>query len=413
MTERTIATYGLRGMRVRVYTLRTSSGTEIVRAEWREGGKRVRESWPDSRDNRRTAKGYAEGVAARLAQRTAPARQRITLGELVQKYRAANDHWRPATLSSRLYRLGKFLHFANETLYADTVTPEMLDEFRAEMRRVVRAHTGKPMVPNQVAACASEVKSLLRFGKHRRLIAENPLDGYVVRLAKNEVRDETHEFSNDEWARILAELSPRAHNDWRAYALMVLAGVLGPRQKALRHLTWADVDLNAREVTWRREYAKMGKESTQPLPRAAVRVFRIARVWARRDGYAGPWIFYGADKRTIRKGTPYTYSALNYRLHEAERRAGVESMKYRAMHGFRRTAAGNVLELTGGDLKAAGDWIGDSDLKSIQKYVKKRSERQKEVAGMVLLPAARKARKRAKKTTEQPTAASRQGEAGT
>lgn len=384
MTETTLASIGLRGKRVRVCCLTTPHGTKLVRAEWREGGKRVRESWPDTRDNRKVARAYAEGVAERLAQRGTGQRARVTVLELAQRYIAANDHWRPATVRNVTERLHRFTRFTGEAFPADQVTPEMIDEYRAALRRIPLDKTGKPMVANQVAHHAAEVKHLYRFAKARKLVPDNPLAEYVIRLGKDERRQEMAEYSNAEWAAVLGQLSPRKALEWRAYALLVLAGVLGPRQNALRHLTWADVDLAAREVVWRRATDKMGHERTQPLPRDAVRVFRIARVWRTRDGYTGPWIFYGAQERTREK--PYNYGALNRHLHEAERRAGVEHKPFRALHGLRRTAAGNVLAVTGGNVADAGNWIGDRDPKALRKYLKVRDARQREVAGMVSAP---------------------------
>lgn len=387
MTEKPVKTFGERGSRVRVYRMTTATGTKLLRAEWREGNRKRRESWPDTRENERTAKAYADGVSSRLQAKRGGPKAPVTLAELVRSYRLANTHWRPATMTNRLHRLAKFLTFAGEQFRAADVTPDMIDEYRDALAKLPLEKTGKRMVPNQVAAHASEVKSLLRFAKVRGKIDENPLNEYVVRLSKNEQRDETHEYSNVEWGRILAALNPKSASQWRAYCLILMAGTLGPRQRALRHLQWADVDLRTRDVHWRMEMDKMGKERTQPLPRDAVRALRIAKVWRARDKYRGAWIFYQPTSGT--KGTgdkPYSYQSLAYWLHEAERRAGVDHIPFRAMHGYRRTAAGNVFALTGGDVKAAGDWIGDSDLKSLQKYLKKRDERQREIAGMVSAP---------------------------
>lgn len=393
MTETTLATFGLRGRRVRVCTLTTAHGTKLVRVEWRENGQRVRESWPDTRDNRKVARGYAEGVAERLAQRGAAQRVRLTVQELVARYLGANDHWRPATLRNVTERLQRFMRFAGEAFPADHMTPEMLDEFRAALRKIPLEKTRRPMVPNQVAHHAAEVKHLYRFGKARKLVPDNPLADYVIRLGKDERRQEMAEYTNAEWAAVLAQFDPKDRRHWRAYGCLVLAGVLGPRQKALRHLTWTDVDLRAREVTWRAATDKVGRERVQPLPRDAVRVFRLARVWRARDGYTGPWVFYPVHRDALATGKPYDYSSVVALLRWAERAAGVEHKPFRALHGLRRTAAGNVLALTS-NMADAGNWIGDKDPKSLRKYLKVRDTRQREVAGMVSAPA-----------TERPTGA--------
>jgi integrase len=389
MKEATIKIYGERGYRVRVYRIVTAIGTQIIRCEWRELRKKRRETWPDTKENERTAKGYAQGVAERLRTKKGGPKAPITLSELLYRWRLAKDNWRPDTLISHVNRIGKFITFAGENFPAGDVTPEMMDEFRAVLRSLPTKKTGKPMVANQIAACASDVKALLRFGALRGLLDVNRLAAYTVTLAKNEKRDETHEYTNAEWGLILDKMSPQKASQWRAYCLILLAGTVGPRQKALRHLQWADVDLKAREVEWRRDLDKMGKKRTQPLPRDAVRALRIAAVWRRRDRYDGPWIFYAPPQGTRAKNPgdkPYSYQSLNYWLHRSEKLADVPTIAFRAMHGYRRTAAGNVLALTGGDVKAAGDWIGDTDLKSLQKYLKKRNDRQREIAGMVSAP---------------------------
>lgn len=385
--ERAIKTYGERGYRVRLYRTVTRIGTKLLRAEWRERGKKQRQTWPDTREYERLARGYAEGVAFRLAGKAPAATAPITMGELAQRYQLAHDHWRPATVSNRMGRVRIWLRFVGEAFPARDVTHEMLDEFRRTLRTIPREKTRQPMAANQIAATCAEVKALLRFAKLRKLVPENPLADYTIRLGKDETRHETREYTNDEWARMIAALSPKRAQEWRPYVLMVLAGILGPRQKALRGLEWRDVDLHERTVQWRPELDKMASDRRQPLPRAAVRAFRIAKVWRARDGYQGAFVFYvprGTKARGVEK--PYSAQSLAHWQIEAERRGGVEHIPYRGMHGFRRTSAGNVLAATGGDVKAAGDWIGDRDLRSLQKYLKKRDERMRTVAGLLEVP---------------------------
>ena len=112
----------------------------------------------------------------------------------------------------------------------------------------------------------------------------------------------------------------------------------------------------------------------------------VSRQWRERDGYAGPWVFYtphrqrwnGADDERA----AWTAQALWLALTKAERRAGVRHLPYRAMHGFRRAIAGDVLELTR-DLKLALDWIGDVDLGMARRYLRPRDPRLEEAATAV------------------------------
>jgi hypothetical protein len=55
---------------------------------------------------------------------------------------------------------------------------------------------------------------------------------------------------------------------------------------------------------------------------------------------------------------------------------------YRAMHGFRRAVAGDVLELTR-DAKLALDWIGDVDLGMARRHLRPRDPRLEEAATAV------------------------------
>lgn len=398
MSAKTLKVYGEHGRKVRVYLETTEGGTKYVRVRWREDGKRKTESWHDTRENREKAHAYAKGVAVRLEHRTAAPPPPVTLFDLYTKYLQANPHWRPKALVNNKARWKKFQAFAGMGRAAHTVTMEMLDEFRAEMRKPGAARGGKPHAVNQVAEHVKVVKAVFRFAKIRKLIADNPLADYTVKLPKDEKRDEMAEYSNEEWAAVLGALSPRDATRWRAYCLVVLAGVLSTRVNALLNLRWPDVDLETRTVRWPASTDKMGHERTQPLPRDAVRALRIARVWARRERYAGTLVFYGAQDRTQRADKPYTYQALNAALVRAESDAGVDHIPYRAMHGYRRTAGGNVLDATN-DPYQAMEWLGQTDLRTTMRYLKKRQVRQRELAKMVAAPE-HAAKGRGKKATK-------------
>lgn len=366
------------------------TGHELVRVQWKlkeKPGIAGTESWPNTPANRAIAKAWAESAFKRL---TAPVTEeelpRLTLRELWTKYlTAAEPHLRGKTITNYLSRWSKFELFAGRDAYADSITAETLDEFRQTMRRTVSRKTKRGHAVNQIAEHVKLVKQVFAWGRKRKLLRDNPLAEYTMKVAKDDIRVSTVEYSTDDWGKILSVLDYRSSRQWRGYVAVVLAGVLGPRQNALLHLEWAHVDLAARTVTWVPRWDKLGRERMQPLPRAAVRALRIAQVWRRRLGYEGPAVFPPVQART--KGGVWTYQALNQMLHEACERAGVAEAKYQAMHAFRRMAAGNVLELTG-NLKQAGDWIGDTDLRVLAKsYLKHRPEQMRAVADRMDVPA--------------------------
>jgi hypothetical protein len=141
---------------------------------------------------------------------------------------------------------------------------------------------------------------------------------------------------------------------------------------------------------WARAFAEARTLGPRPAPRLTLR-----QLWERyleaefphlRDRYTGPWVFYtphrqrwnGADDERA----AWTAQALWLALTKAERRARVRHLPYRAIHGFRRAIAGDVLELTR-DLKLALDWIGDVDLGMARRYLRPRDPRLEEAATAV------------------------------
>lgn len=68
-------------------------------------------------------------------------------------------------------------------------------------------------------------------------------------------------------------------------------------------------------------------------------------------------------------------------LRRAEDRADVTHVEGGAAHRMRRMAAGNALEVTG-NVADAMWWIGDTDLRQAQKYLKKRDHRMRDIAAV-------------------------------
>lgn len=377
-----IVRFGKRGAWVRCFL---EAGHELVRVQWipAKGQREKTESWPNTPANRAIAKTYAQAVYERLtAPATTPALVRLTLRELWSRYLTAeSSHLRGKTITNYASRWSKFELFAGRDAFVDTITAETLDEFRQTMRRTVSPKTKRGHAVNQIAEHVKLVKQVFAWGRKRKLLKENPLLEYTMKVAKDDTKVETVEYSNADWAKILGALDHRNSRQWRAYVAILLAGVLGPRENALLHLEWTDIDLVARTVRWVPRWDKLGRDRLQPLPRDAVRAFRIAAVWRRRQGHTGAHVFPAVQVRA--KGGTWTAQALTQALHLACKRAGVAESKYQGMHAFRRMAAGNVLELTG-NLKQAGEWIGDTDLRVLAKsYLKQRPDQLRAIAAQL------------------------------
>lgn len=372
--------YGTHGRSVRVFieTFKDPARQELVRVEWREGGKRKTESLPNSKENRTRAKAFASGVAERLALKGTAHFEKVTMLQLGERYLLAHptpETWRVKTRTTFLSRWKVILAFMTRERLIDTVTPETLDQLREAMGK-------QDYAINQVVNHVQLLKSMYRFARSRKYFAENPIADYVMKLSRDMRRLQVPEWTEEECARILFELSPRAKRHWRAYVAIVLDAATGGRSNALLNLEKRDIDLTARTIRWRPELDKLANDRPQPLARDAVRAIRIAYVWHRRIGYTGPFIIPG-DKRRQKKQTverPYSYQSLNQTMKNAAIRAGVTWVDYRAMHGFRRMVLNNVLAMTG-NLTRAGQFIGDTDMRTLTRsYVRVRAEELRDVA---------------------------------
>ena len=383
-----IASYGIArsGAYVRVAQVTLATGP-AVQVQWREGGARRKKAFPATPQGRAHAKAFAQGTHQRLSAAPGSEAPRITLEQLFERYvLACEASWRPKTRTNEINRWRYFVQALGPNTFADLVTPDTLDELR---RKLVKSggSRGQPIAPNQVHAILANVCRVWRLATARRWLETNALAGYRIPRSKEDRPLDVDEFRPDEAARLMAKLPSHDSRRWRAHVACRIAGTQGPRVNALLLSHDADWDLDARVVRWRPETDKLGRERLQPLTRDAVAAVRIARIWRARLGYRGKFLIPAVRAERRARDLPWSYQALNELLHTACTEAGVPVKALRAMHGFRRMAAGNVLVATGGDLKAAGDWIGDTDLRVLTRsYAKKRPERMVQVAGLIQMP---------------------------
>jgi integrase len=369
---------------VRGYKL-VVKGRPLVRVQWTEHGQLRTESFDDTRKGIAEAKAFAEGVHERLQLRKPADIPPVTVHALWQAYVTAKvDSWRATTLRNKSERWGKFELYVPPRTHAHLVTQEILDGFK---RTLITTPTkrGKPRSVNQVRQMIETVTAVLRWGVDRDLIPPTKAATYQPEFSRDAKRQvvEMAEFSSDERAKVLAQLDPRDSRQWRAYVLTVLFAYCGPRQSAARHLEWRDVDLEREAITWRPELDKMAHERVQPMPRPVLEAMWVAYGWRCTQGYDGPFVFYGVQQRRKLAGKPWTYQAYAKALHDAEARAGIDAVKYRAAHGFRRGIAGDVHAATGSS-KTAAEWIGDKSVKIVERhYILSRDEELRKTATLV------------------------------
>jgi integrase len=374
MTRRRLFTLGARGTRV----IGFDTG-KLVRVEWREQGRRLTRSWASSAETRKIARAFALGAQDRLERGGIPGAPPAvpTLDGLFSAYLlAVREGLRPRTIELYRQRWAKFVAFAKPERRADTVTPELLDAYRAAL--------APHHVPNQVKELVRVVRIVFNWGLQRGAVPPSRVQGYRVTLGKDAKRAKMGEYSAAEAKAILGYFDPRSALRWRPYVLTTLLAFCGPRQRAARMLTWEDVDLAGARIHWRGANDKVGTDRFQPMPRPVLEAFFVALGWRQADGYAGAFVFYPVQARGVEKAQPWSYQGYVKFLRDAERAAGIKHVAYRGAHGFRRGVVGNVIEATSGNLKLAASWIGDSSVRVIeQSYALEREGQMRDVAAML------------------------------
>jgi integrase len=152
----------------------------------------------------------------------------------------------------------------------------------------------------------------------------------------------------------------------------MLCWTQGARQHAVLHLQWRDIDLDARRITWRAAWDKVGRERAQPLREPAIAALTRALAHRERLAYSGPWVFPAGSTKSAWE--TYSIQSLWAALMSAERRSGVEHKRQRGGHGLRRLLTGDVNALTG-DPMLALHAIGDTDARQAARYIVPREDR--------------------------------------
>jgi len=370
---KTLARFGPKRGGVRVYEDRDR---QLVRAAWREQGRKRFHSFPLTPAGRAEAKAWAKGfVEVRGAPDPVPT---PTVRELWALYAEAEfPHLRPRTRKIYGDRWRLFERFVTHDTRASGVAQQTLDRFGAELRK-------QEYVPNQIGEHLKVVKMAFAWAKRRKVLPATDVPDYRVRLAKEEHREEPAEYRTEDFDQLLLALAPEGAacrvgpNTWRAWAVMMLLGHQGVRVNAALHLRWTDIEGDW--VHWAPEYDKLGRRDfDQPLLWPTIAALQTARHWREHDGYAGQWVFYAARLARLGRDEPWSYQGLWYAVTRAEVRAGVPHLDLRGAHGLRRMVAGNVAEEFG-DPMLAMQFIGDRDPRLIRRYVKRRDDRMQEVA---------------------------------
>jgi hypothetical protein len=355
-------------------------------------GARRKEIFANDRTGRTDAITWAEEFRDER-KRLGSARVDTTHAELWKAY-TESPAWadlRDTSTPSYVDRWRRWVHFRGATTRPDETTLHHIDRF-------ITAGREQGYAINQIRQALNVARVVYNWGQSRKLITENVFGGWRWKTPKDAAALEPEEYTEAEYALILAQLSPQSSRTWRANVALMITGHHGQRANAVLNLTWSAIVES--DVVWPGQFQKNGKDLVQPLTWDLVAALETARYWRRRLLYKGAWVIPGGTFATRgetrelddwmkkpqhkRVGSgkgkaravadrPYSYSGLHAMVVRAELAAEVTHKERRALHGIRKMNAGNVADRTG-DSRLAMEWIGD-DIRQAPKYLKRRGGR--------------------------------------
>lgn len=232
--------------------------------------------------------------------------------------------------------------------------------------------TTKAVRTQSVQADLILLRSMLRWGTRFKvpggapLITSNPLDGGPIPREKNDLRPVATWERFKSTRKAIAELIKESETDsakrrWFKIDLaLVLAEATGRRLGSIRQLKWDDIDLTRKQIRWRAEADKKGKEWLVPIPDSLVSELRTARTQL---GAIAGWVF-AAEKEV---SVPMDRHLFDHWLRVAEERANLPKLKGGLWHAYRRKWATERKDLPIKDVMAAGGWLDvETLLKSYQ-----------------------------------------------
>jgi integrase len=355
-----LGTVGKRGSLVRLmeFTLPGLKREKRYIVQWGAKGARGQQSF--------TIKAEAEAFfKAFEAEASKPddAPVKLTNRQLWAEYQTAEwEHLRPNT--RRLYADAwkTWEQFARLDSIAEDTTIQQIAEFR-------RALDARGLETATVKGCIRAVRVVFNWGERMERIGRNRWHLFVYKVSKEKRTKPRAEYTSPEFLRIWAALDPAKPGQWRAWVAVGLLGIYGNRQNEILNLQWPWIAGDAVRID--PSVVKTGEEGTLTLFPLTRGILDVARRWAAKDGYHGTFVLYPGKGGHATQQEHYSIQSLTDAIHRAEERAGVETIKWRAGHGFRRGLVGDLIDATG-DPTLALQAIGDRDIGMLRHYHAKR-----------------------------------------
>jgi integrase len=346
------ASLGARGNRVRVHQLQP--GGTFYRDFGGGNGKGRRKSLGTT--DKQVALERAKLALAEWIKRSQyteyQSTDKVSLGFLWELYQSANAEWRDNAISSQRddkRRAKLLIAFFGDSYDVMRFSENEQRRYEGARRQGFALQDGtvvKGVRQSTIWADIVLLHSMLRWGatKYRLassgkpLLSDNPLSGVKNRKESSPLRP----VANDErYEKLLAatfnlESDPlqKFPEKWRCLRLFLkVANVTGRRLSAIRHLQWSDINFDLREITWRAEFDKKGREATLPLGDRIAE--ELAKVHEERGRPFDGWLFPAIKN----KEKPVDKRVLTDWMILAEQRANLPKLKGGVFHPFRRKFA--------------------------------------------------------------------------
>lgn len=159
------------------------------------------------------------------------------------------------------------------TLKVHDLDAEAVKDFYARLMSGECSLSGKPVSGTTAKKTASVLHAILRRAVRQHILQTNPCD--LLEPGEKPTNDtgERHVLSDEETAKIVAEVffgQPESHRVGVALALGC-----GLRREELLGLAWEDVDLNDRTIRVRHAYSQDGLELKEPKSKAGNRSIEL------------------------------------------------------------------------------------------------------------------------------------------
>lgn len=370
-----LATIGERGKMVRLFLEVRPHRERRYVVEWGKKGHRERASWPATKEGKAEAEAFLKAYADEHT-RSAATPEPLTNRELWDLFTADQfQHLRANT--QRLYgdAWRMWEQYAGKSSVAEHTSIATILDFR-------KALDARGWATATVQDCIRNIRIVFNWGERHELLSVNKWHLFTYKVAKEKRTKPRGEYTADEFVRLWTAFDPERRGQWRPWVAVGLLGVYGNRATEILALQWSAITdaLIVLDPTT----VKTGQEDTLKLFPLTTSILDVARRWRAVEGYGGPYVLFPgqSDEQRARgnrtKEPHYTIQSLTTAIHRAEPRAGVETIRFRAAHGFRRGLVGDLAESTG-DVMLALQAVRDRDIRMAPRYRVRRDTKIDEV----------------------------------